>query len=120
MRHVSRGWWFNAVVEAVRITDPLLERCLRADQRPPFGGVRFRQQTGNRHGGKCRVAVKRIAVRVGELDRFVYLMDVFGSVVAGGFEINTFADVQRLQQARALIPGSGLVDVESVKRTGGR
>ena len=93
----------------------MLERGLRADEPAPLGGVRLRQQPGDRHLRERRVAVIRIAVGVCQLDRLVDVMDVLGGVHAERLEIDALEDVERLQQHRALIPRSSLVDVETMK-----
>jgi hypothetical protein len=54
----------------------LEERAAAIDELPPRGRVVLRQQTGNRHGCERRIAEKRIAIVVGELDRFVHGVQV--------------------------------------------
>jgi hypothetical protein len=98
----------------------VLQRRRRADQTTPLRRVRLRQEAGDRDPRKCRIAVKGVAVVVGELDCFVNRMQVLRRVVSQRAKIEALEDVQRLEQHRPLIPRSRLVHVESVEVDGDR
>ena len=112
---ITRGWGSRVRIERKRIAGAMLERGGFPDEATPFCRVRPRQQPNDRHLRERRIAIERVAVVVGELDRFVDGVEIVRRIVPERPQVDALEDVQRLQQHRPLIPGAGFVHVEAVE-----
>jgi len=71
MRPYRTAGGFTSGDEPIRVADAMVQCGLPADQRTPLGGVRLRQQSGQRAASRTPDRRIGVAVVVRELDRFV-------------------------------------------------
>src|SRR4030095_8396046 len=69
----------------------------------PGRRVRLRQEP-IRDLHEVRIAVVRVAVREGELDRLDESMQVCGRIMAEGLQVDAVQEIEHLEQRRALTP----------------
>ena len=79
-------------------------------------GVRLREQRVGGDFHEVRVAVVRVAVGEGELDRLDETVQVRRRVVAEGLEVDAVEEVEHLEQRRPLTPEAARGDVVTAER----
>ena len=87
-----------------------LQRRGFSDELAPPGVVGLREQRRHRHLDELRIAVKALAVRIGELGGFDLEMDEIGPGRVDPVELEALEDRELLQHHRTLAPGPGLAD----------
>src|SRR5205807_1363804 len=94
--------------EAFDRTGLELERRLVRDELAPLGVVGIGKQRGHRHVDEVRIAIERLAIRIGELGAFDVEVDEIGAGRIQAIEVEALDQRQLLEHDRSLPPWAGL------------